>query len=164
MTLRSTENWVHIPLKEISDANKLFCARCSGYWVAPKTKLCVTLLTSTKFVFLLPGRHGALRGMPQPFFTLAFEPEQRVKHGVTAEDQRSCKTEPEWGAFDQFTEKVSQQPSFLLGYNKHALSVVLGCFEIGVTWPKSKFLKWTQDAELGFLVEIICAKQAASYF
>lgn len=43
------ENWVHIPLKEISDANKLFCALCSGYRVAPKTKLCVTLLTSTKF-------------------------------------------------------------------------------------------------------------------
>lgn len=26
-TLRSTENWVRIPLKEITDANKLFCAR-----------------------------------------------------------------------------------------------------------------------------------------
>lgn len=61
-TLRSTKNWVHIPLKEISDANKLFCARCSGYRVAPKTKLWVTSLTSTKFVFLLTGRHRARRG------------------------------------------------------------------------------------------------------
>lgn len=61
VTLRSTKNWVHIPLKEISDANKLFCARCSGYRVAPKTKLWVTLLTSAKFPFLLPGRHRARR-------------------------------------------------------------------------------------------------------
>lgn len=59
VTLRSTKNWVYIPLKEISDANKLFCARCSGYRVAPKTKLWVTLLTIAKFVFPLPGLHRA---------------------------------------------------------------------------------------------------------
>lgn len=100
--LRSTKNRVHIPLKEISDANKLFCAQCSGYRVAPKTKLCVTLLTSTKFLFLLPGRHGAFFTDGSACFPLAFEPELRVKK-KTGSSRRTREAETEWGAFEQFS-------------------------------------------------------------
>lgn len=99
VTLRSTKNWVHIPLKEISDANKLFCARCSGYRVAPKTKLWVTLLTSTKFVFLLPGRQRA-GGDGSAGCTLALEPGLRVKkrghRGGPEEQQDWAKVRSRW--------------------------------------------------------------------
>lgn len=99
------ENWVHIPLKEISDANKLFCALCSGYRVAPKTKLCATLLTSTKFASPSWQDAPSSAGMAHPRFTSgAGRP--RKKMGVTAEEHRrtstsssttsTSSTEPEW--------------------------------------------------------------------
>lgn len=127
VTLRSTKNWVHIPLKEISDANKLFCARCSGYRVAPKTKLCVTLLTSTKFVFLLPGRHGALQGCLSRFYAGVWTGAARKTRGHRGGPEKL----QDWAwVRSLWTIQLESQSAafFLLGYNKHALSVVLGFF------------------------------------
>lgn len=127
VTLRSTKNWVHIPLKEISDANKLFCARCSGYRVAPKTKLCVTLLPSTKFVFLLPGRHGALQGCLSRFYAGVWTGAARKTRGHRGGPEKL----QDWAwVRSLWTIQLESQSAafFLLGYNKHALSVVLGLF------------------------------------
>lgn len=120
-TLRSTKNWVHIPLKEISDANKLFCARCSGYRVAPKTKLWVTSLTSTKFVFLLTGRHRARRGwlsrFSVDFWTGAAR--NRKKGGI---EEGPAEQQWDWVRSLWTIELESQSAAFFFYYYKHALS------------------------------------------